>query len=479
MTAINHAPVEGLNTSSRTHFNLVFVLLIVTTAALGGLLFGYDWVVIGGAKPFYERYFQLQSAFAVGWANSSALLGCLLGSLLSGTLSDGIGRKKMLVAGALLFAVSSLFTGWSYHFYQFVTWRILGGIAIGIASNLSPTYVSEVSPAQWRGRLVAIYQLGIAVGVVMAQIVNWMIAQDVPKQATSEAIRLSWNGQYGWRWMFSAVAIPALVFFVGSLIIPESPRWLALRGSSAEAEMILSRIGGQRFAQDTLASIHATAEAEGSKLQWRNWRHSGMIKIVVIGAMLAILQQFSGINVIYNYAEEIYTAAGYGISGVMLNIIATGSVSMLSTVLALLFVDKIGRRPLMLFGCLSLALFHALIGASYFFGCKGALPLILTLCAIGCYGLSLAPVTWILISELFPNQVRGVAIAISVSALWIACFALTYTFPIIISTIGLAGSFSLYAGICLAGFFFVRHFVPETRGKSLEQIEQEIARVES
>ena len=215
-----------------THFNVGYVLLITLVAALGGLLFGYDWVVIGGAKPFYERYFGLSSAQLIGWANSCALLGCLLGSMISGALSDRIGRKKMLIAAALLFAVSSILTGWSNTFTLFVTWRIAGGVAIGVASNLSPTYISEVSPAPWRGRLVAIYQLGIGTGVVVAQIVNWLIAEKVSNSASDEMIRLSWNGQFGWRWMFSAVAVPALIFFLGALFLPESPRWLAVNEKS-------------------------------------------------------------------------------------------------------------------------------------------------------------------------------------------------------------------------------------------------------
>ena len=212
---------------SEARYNAGYVWMISSVAALGGLLFGYDWVVIGGAKAFYENYFQLSSDKAIGWANSCALLGCLLGSILSGALGESFGRKKLLILSAVLFGVSSILTGWAFQFSSFVLWRIVGGIAIGIASNVSPTYIAEVSPAPWRGRLVTLNQLTIVVGILAAQIVNWLIAQPVPESATAEFIRLSWNGQYGWRWMFTAVALPSLAFFIGAFFIPESPRWLA------------------------------------------------------------------------------------------------------------------------------------------------------------------------------------------------------------------------------------------------------------
>ena len=459
-----------------TRFDTAYVLLITLVAAMGGLLFGYDWVVIGGAKPFYERYFQLSSAELIGWANSCALLGCLLGAMVSGTLSDRIGRKKMLIGSAFLFAISSVLTGWSNTFTLFVTWRIAGGVAIGAASNLSPTYISEVSPAPWRGRLVAIYQLGIGTGVVGAQVVNWLIAKAVPNAATDEMIRLSWNGQTGWRWMFSAVAVPSLVFFFGALFLPESPRWLALHGAPERARKTLGKIGGEQYADDALKEIRETAELDfGGRSPWRELLRRHIAKIVGIGVCLAVLQQFCGINVIFNYAEEIYRAAGYGVSGVLLNIVATGAIGLVATLIAFAMVDKFGRRPLMLFGCIAVGVLHVLIGFSYHFGLKGLPPLLLTLSAIGFYGVSLAPITWVLIAEIFPNQVRGTAVSIAVSALWIACFVVTFTFPLLNSAIGLTGTFWLFAGVCFAGFLFVFKFVPETKGKSLEEIEKELA----
>jgi len=454
--------------------------MISSVASLGGLLFGYDWVVIGGAKPFYESYFGLTSETAIGWANSCALVGCLFGSILSGALSERFGRKKLLILAALLFAVSSIFTGWAFSFVAFVAWRIAGGVAIGIASNVSPTYIAEVSPAPWRGRLVTLNQLTIVVGILAAQIVNWLIAERVADVATQEMIRQSWNGQYGWRWMFTAVAVPSIAFLIGAILIPESPRWLARRGDEAQVRRTLARIGGEDYSEIALREIRETLAGETNDQpratsELRMLLTPSIRKILGIGIALAVLQQWSGINVIFNYAEDIYRSAGYGISGVLFNIVITGTINLVFTLLALGLVDRVGRRALMLFGAAGIGISHALLGFTYRAGMKGLPILLLTLCTIGFYALSLAPVTWVLISELFPNRIRSLGVSVAVSALWIASFILTFTFPLLQRAVGSAGTFWTYAGICFAGFFFVLAAVPETKGKSLEQIERELA----
>ena len=457
------------------HYNSGYVWSISSAGALGGLLFGYDWVVIGGAKPFYERYFQLNSEGLVGWANSCALVGCLLGSMIAGGMSDRLGRKKLLTLSAILFAVSSVLTGWAHHFSSFVFWRIIGGVAIGIASNVSPTYIAEVSPAAWRGRLVTLNQLTIVVGILAAQIINWLIADRVPESATAEIIRLSWNGQYGWRWMFTAVAVPSIVFFISAMFIPESPRWLAKSGDKGGARRILARIGGKPYGDRTLAEIESLlGSEEQTKVAWRDLLAPGIAKVLVIGISLAILQQWSGINIIFNYAEEIYRNAGYGVSGILFNIVITGTINLVFTLLALGSVDRFGRRALMLWGCAGIAVSQTVLGFVYRADIKGLPVLIITLCTIAWYALSLAPVTWVLISEIFPNRVRGIAVSIAVSSLWIASFLLTLTFPILNRALGSSGTFWTYAGICLAGFLFVLARVPETKGKTLEQIEREL-----
>ena len=456
-------------------YNMGYVWLICLVAAMGGLLFGYDWVVIGGAKPFFEKYFQLNSEALSGWANSCALLGCLLGSLFAGVLSDILGRKKLLLFSALLFALSSILTGWASSFLWFVVWRIAGGVAIGMASNLSPMYIAEVSPAHMRGRLVAINQLTIVIGILAAQVVNMLIAEKVPDNATAEMIRQSWNGQYGWRWMFTAVAVPSIVFFIGSLLIPESPRWLVKNGNSDLARQILSKIGGQDYGRTAVQDIETTiAGEEVQHVRIGDLLEPRITKILLIGVALAVLQQWSGINVIFNYAEEIYRSAGYGVNDILFNIVITGAINLLFTFIAIGTVDRFGRRILMLLGCAGIGISHILIGVAYAIGLKGFMVLVLTLCAIGCYGMSLAPITWVLISEIFPNRIRGAAISVAVSALWIACFILTFTFPTLNKTIGPANAFWVFAAICIAGFLFILFCVPETKSKTLEQIEREL-----
>jgi sugar porter (SP) family MFS transporter len=457
------------------HYNARYVWLISMVAALGGLLFGYDFVVIGGAKPFYEKYFELNTGQMVGWANSCALLGCLLGSLLAGGLSDRFGRKILLILSAFLFAVTSVLTGWAPSFLWFVGWRMMGGVAIGLASNVSPTYIAEVSPAPWRGRLVSLNQLTIVVGILAAQVVNWLIARKVPEGATAEMIRLSWNGQYGWRWMFTAVAVPSVVFFVSAWFVPESPRWLVKNGRHDLARRVLARIGGEPYGGQALAEIQTTIGAETrARVRWRELLAPGVKRALAMGVVLAVLQQWSGINVILNYAEEIYRGAGYGLSDILFNIVLTGAINLVFTLVALGLVDRFGRRVLMLIGCAGVGISHGLVGLAYHFSLKGLPVLVLTLCTLGCFAMSLGPVTWVLISEIFPNRVRGLAVSVSVSALWIACFVLTFTFPVLNSALGSAGTFWVYAGICFGGFLFVLLRVPETKGKTLEQIERDL-----
>jgi sugar porter (SP) family MFS transporter len=444
-------------------------------AALGGLLFGWDWVVIGGAKPFFQRYFELSNEAQIGWANSCALIGCLVGALVAGALSDKFGRKRLLLASALLFAVTSLGNALAGSFAVFIWWRMLGGVAIGLASNLSPMYIAEMAPAAIRGKLVAINQLTVVIGILLAQYINWFLVRNLPPGATDEFIRTSWFGQQGWRWMFGLTAAPSLLFFCGMLLIPESPRWLAKNNMSQQARKILSRIGGEAYSNAIIADIQSTlASEEVQHVRFSDLLEPKMSKALVLGVVLAVFQQWCGINVIFNYAEEIFRAAGYDISTVLKNIAWTGSVNLAFTLAALGLVDRRGRRPLMLLGSAGLAAIYVALGFCYSGGIKGLPMLMLVLAAIGCYAMSLAPVTWVVIAEIFPNRIRGAAMAVAVSALWIACFLLTYTFPILNKVLGSAGTFWLYATICAVGFVFIKLKLPETKGKSLEQIEREL-----
>jgi sugar porter (SP) family MFS transporter len=452
-----------------------YIWLISLVAALGGLLFGWDWVVIGGAKPFFEQFFHIAGNPALsGWANSCALVGCLVGALLAGVLSDRFGRKWLLVLSALLFAVTSLGNALAGTFAIFIAWRMLGGVAIGLASNLSPMYIAEIAPANMRGRLVSINQLTIVVGVLAAQLLNWWLVRNLPAGATDAYIEHSWFGQTGWRWMFALTAAPAALFFVGMFIVPESPRWLAKKGRAEHAGKVLERLGGTQYAAAALAEIESTLVNEIEKVDFRELLQPGLRKVLVLGVVLAVFQQWCGINVIFNYAEDIFKAAGYDISTVLKNIAWTGSVNLGFTFVALGVVDRGGRRPLMLFGSAGLAVIYIALGICFKASVHGLPMLLLVLSAIACYSMSLAPVTWVVISEIFPNRIRGAAVAVAVAALWAACFILTCTFPLLNTTLGAAGTFWLYAGVCVAGFIFIFAKLPETKGRTLEQLERQL-----
>ena len=462
-------------TTLKARYDLGYVWLISTVAAMGGLLFGWDWVVIGGAKPFFQRYFELTSEAQIGWANSCALIGCLAGALVAGALSDKFGRKRLLIVAALLFAITSIGNALAGNFAIFIAWRIFGGVAIGLASNLSPMYIAEIAPAQIRGKLVAINQLTVVIGILLAQYINWFLVRNLPAGATDEFIRKSWFGQQGWRWMFGLTAVPSFLFFAGMMLVPESPRWLAKNGKLDRAREILGRIGGEAYARTAVADIESTlASEQAQRVRFSELFEPRMRKVLLLGVILAVFQQWCGINVIFNYAEDIFRAAGYDISTVLKNIAWTGSVNLAFTFVALGVVDRGGRRPLMLLGSAGLAVIYTAMGFCYFSGVKGLPMLLLVLAAIGCYAMSLAPVVWVVISEIFPNRIRGAAMAVAVSSLWIACFLLTYTFPLLNAKLGSAGTFWLYAAICVAGFLFIKTSLPETKGKTLEQIEREL-----
>lgn len=456
---------------SAPDYSTAYVWWIAVAAALGGLLFGYDWVVIGGARQFYEIYFGLTSAALVGWANSCALVGCLLGSLAAGFLANRYGRRPVLLVSAILFAVSSVFTGWAHVFAAFIVWRILGGTAIGLSSNVAPLYIAEISPAAIRGRLVSLNQFAIVVGILLAQVVNWKIARPVT-DAAPRALLQSWNVQFGWRWMFVAVAVPALVFVVSSLLLPESPRWLLGRGSAERAHAVLERIGGRVYADVEATAIRNTLRREsGSPASWRGLLRPGARRMLLLGIALAVLQQWTGINILFNYAGDVYRKAGYGANQIFLDIVITGAINLGFTVLAMLLVDRLGRRWLMLFGCIGIGTAHILCASAFHLGWQGLPILLLTLAAIACYALTLAPVTWVLIAEIFPNRIRAQGVSVAVSCLWAASFLLTYTFPVLNRRVGTGATFLIYGVICWLGFLLVAGFVPETKGRTLEQIE--------
>lgn len=456
-------------------YNKRFVYFICLVSAMGGLLFGYDWVVIGGAKPFYELYFDIADNPSMqGLAMSIALLGCLVGAMVSGMMADRYGRKPLLLVSALIFFFSAYATGAFSSFIWFLVARFWGGIGIGIASGLSPMYIAEVAPTAIRGRLVSLNQLTIVLGILAAQIANWQIADPIPETFTAADICASWNGQMGWRWMFWGAAFPAVIFILLSCFIPESPRWLAMKGKSNEARKVLTRIGGKEYAFHELGQMESTVEGQQSQGGLRLLFSRPFRKVLILGVIVAVFQQWSGTNVIFNYAQEIFQSAGYSLGDVLFNIVVTGVANVIFTIVAIYTVDRLGRRALMLLGAGGLAGIYLILGTCYFFQVSGLFMVILVVLAIACYAMSLGPVTWVLLAEIFPNRVRAVAVATATFALWVGSFTLTYTFPLLNHALGSYGTFWIYAAICLVGFLYFLRVLPETKGKSLEMLEEEL-----
>lgn len=446
-------------------YNKRFTYFICFVSAMGGLLFGYDWVVIGGAKIFYEQYFGIVGNPAMqGLAMSIALAGCLIGALTAGMLADRLGRKSLLLVSAFIFATTAYGTGAFDTFTPFLVIRFLGGIAIGIASGLSPMYIAEVAPASVRGKLVSLNQLTIVVGILGAQIVNWLLVSD----------DTAWNIERAWRWMFWAAAFPACAFLLLALFIPESPRWLAMKGRTDKAFATLTQIGGKEYAAGEMRAFEQ-AEAEKQNQGGLKLLFSKPYRLVLtIGIIIAVFQQWCGTNVIFNYAQEIFQSAGYDVDNTFINIVVTGIANLIFTFVAIYTVDRLGRRALMLIGAGGLAGIYAILGLCYYMEMSGVLMVALVVLAIACYAMSLGPVTWVLLSEIFPNRVRAVAVATGTFALWVASCTLTYTFPFLNASLGTSGTFWIYACICLAGFLFFLKKLPETKGKSLEELEREL-----
>lgn len=457
-------------------FNQKFIYFICMVSALGGLLFGYDWVVIGGAKPFYEVYFGItDSPSQQGLAMSIALAGCLLGAMVAGNLADRLGRRPLLIISAVIFLVSAYATGAFNQFIPFLIARLVGGVAIGIASGLSPMYIAEVAPSDVRGKLVSLNQLTIVLGILGAQIVNYLIAEPMPAGMTEAPVD-SWNVLDGWRWMFWAEAFPAAAFLLLSFFIPESPRWLAMKGDTEAALKILSDIGGENYAYAELKAVEETERKQKSH------KSAGLgvlfsrpfHKVLIIGIVIAVFQQWCGTNVIFNYAQEIFSDAGYDLGEMLFNIVLTGITNVVFTFVAIYAVDRLGRKKLMLIGAGGLALIYFILGCCYRAHVTGFFMVLLVVAAIACYAMTLGPVTWVLIAEIFPNRVRAVAVATCTFALWTASFTLTYTFPLLNASLGSYGTFWIYSLICAAGFLFFLFRLPETKGKSLEALEKEL-----
>lgn len=459
-------------------YNYRYIWTISVVAAIGGFLFGYDWVVVGGAKPFYEPYFSITTPAEQGWGTSSALVGCIFGALLCFIRSDAWGRKPLLILAGFLFTLSAVGTGLASDFFWYNVYRIIGGVAIGIALNLSPMYISEMSPPHLRGKLVALNQLLIMIGVLSAQFMNWQIAlldDKIPAEITDEIVRQSWAGQYGWRWMFGVEAVPAFFFFIVMIFVPESVRWLVKDGQMTKAEKVLKKIGGQDYARAEIESIKNTITSdEISQVHFRDLVEPKLFKILLLGIFIAVLQQWCGMNVVFYYAADIFQAAGYSIQQMMLNIVVIGTVMVVSVIITMLIIEKVGRKKLMLAGTASLAVVYGILGYLFLIGATGMPIVIFTLTNVAIYSITLAPVVWVILAEIFPNRIRGAAMSAAAMALWVGNFSLTFSFPAIKEHLGWANNFWLYGAICAVGFVVLYFTLPETKDKTLEEIETEL-----
>ena len=452
--------------------------LVGTTlvAALGGLLFGYDLVVIGGAKEFYELVYGLTTPVIKGWGVSSCIVGCIIGAIGVGKPADVFGRKRMLSISAVLFFVSAIGSGHAPTFTQFVIYRLVGGIGMGIASTISPMYIAEISPESIRGKLVSIQQLNIVIGILLAQLINYLILQSHPISdgVSGQGLLETWNGQTGWRLMFAAEGIWAFLFFVLLFFVPNSPRWLCRIEKDDKAKNVLEKVGGSEYAKFYLADIKDTLKDSHHIKEYAELMKPKMLKILLIGITIAVFSQWCGINVIFNYAHDIFKAAGYDVSGVLFNLLIVGVTNFVFTIVAMATIDKLGRKKLILAGSVTLGIAFVLVGACFYHQSQGIHVLVLVLLAIAFFASTIGPVTWVMISELFPNRIRGIATSIAVLTLWMANFALALTFPSLNTYLGPAKTFWIYAGICFAGSLFIIFYVPETKQKTLEQIEREL-----
>jgi len=443
--------------AARTRY--VYVLTIV--AALGGLLFGYDTGVIGGCIGFLAERFALNAAMK-GWAASSALVGCIVGAACAGSLSDRLGRRTVLQIAAVLFTISAIGSAVPRTLAELVFARILGGLGVGAASMLSPLYISEVAPARIRGRLVSINQLTIVLGFFVVFCVNAWI-----ERLGNDA----WNVAYGWRWMFGSETAPALLFMALLFTVPESPRWLTKQGRGSEALAVLERVVGPEQATADAAEIRdAIAHEEGSV---RQLFEPGLRVALVIGLALAVLQQVTGINSILYYGPEVFKSAGFERHTAFLQNVLVGAVNVAFTLVAIATVDKVGRKFLLLVGSAGMGVFLTLLALSFDVeAIGGPWMLVFVLGYIACFALSVGPVVWVIMSEIFPTRIRGRAMAFATVFLWCACYLVSQTFPMLEERLGSGHTFYCYAAMCAVMVLFVWRVLPETKGKTLEEIEQ-------
>jgi SP family arabinose:H+ symporter-like MFS transporter len=444
-----------------TESNIPYIILITSVAAFGGFLFGYDTAVIAGAIGYLQIKFDL-SPLMVGWAASSAIWGCVLGAMTAGYLSDRFGRRPILIVTAILFAVSAYGSAVANDLTMFIIMRLLGGIGVGAASMLCPMYISEIAPSNIRGRLVTFYQLAIVLGINIIYVINLKISQ-----AGDEA----WNVEYGWRYMLGSEVIPAIVFFVLLFFVPESPRWLAAKSKEGTAMRILERINGKTVSLQIFAEIAESLKSE--KGNFSDLLNIKLRKPMIIGVVLALFSQITGINAIIYYAPEIFKSIGFGAESAFTQTIIIGFVNMVFTLVAVWLIDKTGRKSLLVWGIAGMVICLFATGICFHFHFdQGPWLLIFILGYIASFAISLGPIPWVLMSEIFPTKIRGMAMSLATLVLWIGVVAITQLTPVFLKAFGGAVTFWIFMINSIIILVFTMKMIPETKGKSLEEIEK-------
>jgi MFS transporter, SP family, arabinose:H+ symporter len=434
-----------------------YVLLISAIASLGGLLFGFDTAVISGTTPFIRPFFGLDD-IGLGWTVSSLLGGCILGVISAGKPSDMFGRKKTLMTAALLFILSAIGSALAEQLYVFISFRIIGGFAVGVASMLSPMYISEISPAARRGRLVSFNQMAIVIGILLAFVSNALLVD---------------TGDNNWRWMLAVMGLPALLFFVLLFFAPESPRWLVQKGYSEQALITLVKVNGSEVAKEELKLIEESIQAEEDSGTYREIFSPRLRPILMMGIFVAVFSQITGINSIMYYAPVIFQSIGAGASSAVTQTAFIGGCNLLFTFLAISLIDRLGRKPLLIGGTIGMIIsLTSLAAAFYLKKFEGFVILFFILTYIASFAASLGPVSWVLISEIFPNKLRSKAMSLAVVSLWLSNFILILVFPVVLNRFGGATVFLLFDVMCLILLLFTVYRIPETKGKRLEELEK-------
>ncbi|WNH51636.1 sugar porter family MFS transporter [Stenotrophomonas oahuensis] len=458
--------------------NTSFIVLISCVATLGGFLFGFDSGVINGTVDGLKQTFQSSQA-GIGFEVASMLLGCAIGAFFAGRLGDRLGRRGVLIIAAVLFLLSALGAGAAHSSLAFVIARVVGGFAVGAASVMSPAYIAEVASARYRGRLATVQQIAIISGLFCAFLSNYLLARAAG--ASTEAL---WLGQAAWRWMFWMQAIPSALFLVLLLGIPESPRYLVVKGRREQALEVMTRLYGPVEAQAKLGEIDASLSQDQHRPRLSDLvdKHTGKLRrIVWVGIGLAVFQQLVGINVVFYYGAVLWQAVGFSESDALLINVLSGALSIGACLLTVVLIDRIGRKPLLWVGSAGMAVTLALVVVAFSSGSlvdgklqlsdqMGVLALVAANAYVVFFNMSWGPVMWVMLGEMFPNQIRGSGLAVAGAAQWTANFAITVSFPVLLTGIGLAGAYGLYTAAAVASVFFVLRYVHETKGKELEQM---------